>query len=477
MSRSNFKPSEQLHVSLNSDSELRISNRAPTNIGPQGAHASAYHLIEMLVKSISGYSNVEEAAKRLFSFFSDLKGTLEYDNAALKDFLKEHKPSAQYKLIFNNYEEGLEARNKDLENIIDQAIDKINLLITTKKTNAQNAEQIKILILKGSKIPLTSLEEKILSNVNIDTLCQEVDKKFNLDNSNEIIQELAATYLTIRNKIPYTAFPSEGNLSSLQNEGAIIKAACQKLAEINRSLEEKPVSEKSNLNKKSNEIAQQILNTFWHPKIPNEDLIDLDDPQQEADWAKLVKKKYTAGTQPRNNDLNILCNVASNHLDLIAKCFPHFTDNETLEKMIYKKFINLIATNGKISGVQVGWDLDKTAADKLSAIIHKKLFALGIYQPPSHSNSQKTSSNEDSGSTTPESKKGTTTAAITESLRTLTIHDDSGNKQTILDLNESDLDSRDDSDYTGTPSEIHKGASNQDSDSDKKDSPHRKGMG
>lgn len=58
MSRSSdpFKPSQQLQVGLTPDLDINLSGRPPTNIGPQGAHASAYHLIEMLVKSIQQFS-------------------------------------------------------------------------------------------------------------------------------------------------------------------------------------------------------------------------------------------------------------------------------------------------------------------------------------------------------------------------------------------------------------------------------------
>lgn len=270
------------------------------------------------------------------------------------------------------------------------------------------AHDIKELVRLGSAVSSKTKETEVEDKSYVDLLCQKIDEKFKKDNSREIIEELVGVYLTIRNKMPNTAFPAEGNVNPLIGEGAIIKNSCNALSKINESLRNRAnkVFQQNEITKLAKTIAQHMVDLFWHPKIPENTLINLSDLEEKADWNELIKKKkYTVGTLPRNNDLNILCDVVCNHIDLVLCCFPQIGDNKKLGQAVIHGFVNLVAKKGQVSNQTIGWDLDDQTAQQLEKNIDRKLYVMGVFQPNSNSSSRNEQSAGSSGEHTPEEKK------------------------------------------------------------------------
>lgn len=207
--------------------------------------------------------------------------------------------------------------------------------------------------------------------------------------------------------MPYTAFPIEGNLGAISNEGAVIKLSCSKLSKLDGHLGINPEMKHTaeNIEKLSDGVAQLMLNLFWFPRIPEDKLIDLSDSEEKLHWERISsEKKYTSGAVPRSNDLNILRDVLHNHIDLIFNCYNNIAGNKEIADKILSKFISLVSNNGMIGGKIVGWQLDDQTTKKLEDSVLKKLYATGAYQPESPESSQKqsTPSSGNSGEVTPE---------------------------------------------------------------------------
>jgi len=266
-------------------------------------------------------------ANQFFSFFSDLEPILSRQIAELQDLVIEYKQNGniteanKIRVDIHHYE----TRKDQLTAIIQSANDRIDAIVNQDEIDVDKKSLI-IQAIELSKNSPDFIKDANESKISIEDLSSAVQQKWN-EASNArykaVIEELANTYLTIRNKMPYTAFPRQGNIEPPDDEGSIVKNASKELMKINQEC--KPLVElKSDIafdatGEKVKKVPQLMLELFWFPKIPPDKLIDLATEQGRKKWKKIAKKhKYSSYTKPRDNSLKAFIYVAINHIDLVT---------------------------------------------------------------------------------------------------------------------------------------------------------------
>jgi hypothetical protein len=388
LSHASFKTSEQV-AAIYSAGSMTTFGRPPTNIGKQGAHVSAYVLIETLATSALSEYGLQATVMRFFSFFSDLLSDIlrkkeEEQELLIKKYIKNtEKKNAKYaNAIFAS----LAKRATELDDIIDNSRMQLEALINEDKQEKINKERI---------LAMLSTEPD---------LCKDVSEKWKLFSEvryKTAIEQLARVYLTIRNKMPNTAFPQQGSAEQLANEGAIIKSASTKLRELENKFKVRDGElTKKEINSTAKEVAQLMLNLLWFPKIPTNQLIDLNTQQGLNRWKNFLKrKKYGRSTKPRDNSEDTLIDVCINHLDLVIKCFPCLFKQQSMADEIVEKFINLVAKNGEITDTidgspvqkKVGWGMEDPEYQRVLDKLKAKLNILSILEITSEHPSEKSS--------------------------------------------------------------------------------------
>lgn len=232
------------------------SSRPPSVIGSQGDHVSAYTLFKECIYSKCQDLDLQEAIKLLLYI------------------IDQYTEEEQAQTIFEQAKAQMSSEHFLMDEEIEQIVDALK-----KASLNELAEKTKCEIEKGRSATF----ENILSN-------------------------LIATHLTLRNKLELTAFPREGNVEPPKGEGARIKKATKNLK--NLAGEKKPKIEK---------IVAAIKELFWFPEIPDYQLIK----PNSANWKGILKKKkYNKDTIPRSNKPDILCQAIENHLNLVFSCYP-----------------------------------------------------------------------------------------------------------------------------------------------------------
>lgn len=461
--RSSFKPSEQLLVSWNRNFGIKVAGRAPSNIGKQGDHVSAYHLIELLAISIAMESGLEVALKRFFHYFNNLSEKLSLELREISSDIHEARQESNQddlKILERRYNE-LESISNEINLILESSAETIQINTTKETEIEKKILLLDILISSGSKTE----EYKLFLNSQVESkeivsptiLFTQIADELRNNYAEQVIENLLRTYLTIRNKMPHTAMPSEGNLTTLSNEGAIIASSCRRLAAINEELETKE-QKGENLTESyiatiSDEISKNILNLFWFPKISADDLLDISNQQTYEEWKGILSaKSYKSTTLPRSNNLDILSTVIANHIDLILDCFPKIELDARLSASCLEKFIESVTGSGKIKSVEVGWSLDKANANSVKDETMRLLYVWGVYQPESRDHSEVSSinfhSDSKSSSVSREDSPNFSGTALIASM--LGIQSISGSHKSEID---SESNSKNDPDYTPSTSD------------------------
>ena len=141
-----------------------------------------------------------------------------------------------------------------------------------------------------------------------------------------VFEELASHYLTHANQKALTAFPSEFSVEPPKGESARVVTALKFLDEIQSD---------NILDQDISEMVLNICHLFWYPRIPDSELYDPQNKDKVEKWGK-VKNKYKKNTQPRDNNLDMLCQVMENYLVLIFECYPvlHAQQKDSLSTFI-----------------------------------------------------------------------------------------------------------------------------------------------
>ncbi len=244
--------SSHVHVSVNRPDDvdehkdevsIRISNRPPTNMGAQGDHASAYHLIQNVAHAIVAGGSLSEAVIKVFALLDRLQAKIIIEMVIVNSKINSRKPSDISTLHEDIlYATELYKRNKEFKIIINDTKEKIAQLTANSEEDKLQAQMLKDLFALGSKDDYfkknyinekntaEQLQNKLLAQL---ASTAEISKNQQLE---KYIIDSIKSYLTIRNKLPYTAFPREGNVSPPSGEGARISTAARQLRALEESL-------------------------------------------------------------------------------------------------------------------------------------------------------------------------------------------------------------------------------------------------
>jgi len=215
--------------------------RPPSNVrGKQGDPVSAYRLIKGVIFACLENRPLEDGYIAVFHMFNLLHDHL---NALL---------SKNYNSL-DILSEAQQNEREALENQIQEILDTVN----TAKSNFDNLKKSNEFIDENKKNALDRLFDigkdntefiAYLSNMNItiETLKDSVivniyyamQKKLE-----EIINIITDTYLTIRNKLPRTSYPQEGNVPPPPGEGSRIKTAAKRIYELASVIDEHKIED------------------------------------------------------------------------------------------------------------------------------------------------------------------------------------------------------------------------------------------
>lgn len=302
-------------------------NRPRTAIGPQGDHVSAYALFKYCVIAVTKESDIQDAYKLILQVIDSYTDNPD-ETTKLSEEIKEHISSIMEKAITVSELKQLQEKLADSQH----------------------------------------LSKKVLR------ACIENNTRY-LENLVEILIE---KHLTLRNKLALTSYPIEGNIAPTMGEGTRVKKALKFLKSVDEFNGES-----------AEEVIEAIYQLFWYPKIPDDKLINLDTPEGRKTWKK-HQGKYNKGTKPRDNNINTLCQVIANHLNIVLCCFETLREHSS---KIIEPFITRVLQD---------WKIDKQQQDELidsiKKLLMKKVIELDPYRTTS--SSKETSSGEFDGNKT-----------------------------------------------------------------------------
>lgn len=211
----------------------------------------------------------------------------------------------------------------------------------------------------------------------------EVAKRLFLLNA---LGDIISKHLELRNKLELTTFPPDGlSIKPPADEATRVKAALTFL----RSLDS-PADVSANKAR----IAEKIFDLIWYPKVPEDDLKTLTDPDFRT--RVIAEKRYNKNTLLRDNRRETLIKVLTNHLELVIDCFPVLAENDGDTVEIIDLFLHKMLSSD--SDYEHAWGVDKDTFGRLSGQIKnevsKRLDIRGL-----DSRSETPSSTEESAST------------------------------------------------------------------------------
>jgi hypothetical protein len=300
-------PKEKQTVTMSTDSAMHFIDRPRTDIGIQGSHVTAYSLFEEFCRQLPTNDAIDTITTIKTNFDCIFSSSLKIDDTSIDDSIKDDIQQAS---------------NEMLSFLKEQSI---NIISPADISDISN--RLKESGLLGSKV------EQLKNSISIS----------NQAIINATIEFAANKYLKIRNKLPYTSFPTEGNLPPKPNEGAVVKKALSTMRYESEKLRIASTIEDDQLQ----QLKTAIYETFWYPKIPEDKLIPLHawkSPQWET-----ARARYNQGATPRTNDLDTLGIVSARHLSTIFACFPSLRKEMCITNKIINGFIEDISKDWRLS--------------------------------------------------------------------------------------------------------------------------------
>lgn len=243
-----------------------FTSRPPSNTGSnQGDHTTAYALFQEFCRNLAVKDCVDAASKVMLRYT-----TMKLQIDGKIDVAIKNKIESEY------------------DKVQDLLQDAVRRMITTA----------------DMKIILGNLDDPLKSKTLLAL------KENNRSIFNKVVSDTSSLYLTLRNKLPYTSFPQEGNILPPSGEGSRVALALENMRTISKDID-------GGLDKQDS-FAESMKSIFWFPKIPTETLLD----PKSSSWITIRGRKYNKGTIPRNNDKEILRIVAARHISDVFACYP-----------------------------------------------------------------------------------------------------------------------------------------------------------
>lgn len=295
--------SVQVHVSASRDQdekkdasmEVKVSGRSSTGLGRlQGDHASAWAAFKACVIGKCEGLPLEAAIKVVVS--------------TIDDYMNDHNHTASTVIqqIIGELAEYPRMNPADIQ-----------VVTTALKAGGVSAE-------------LTAVTQS----------CLEFSQRAILE---RVLEMVLAVHLTLRNRLALTAFPRDGAPPPPRNEGNLIKEGLKELkSEAVKLGHGKRIAPSA--------LVKAAKKFYWYPEVPASMLLTKEQLHSQ------FPGKYSADTEPRSNDLDLLCQTLENHLQLIFLRHPEFLGRSLvkdfvtmfIEEVIKKDWPTVILKNDKL---------------------------------------------------------------------------------------------------------------------------------
>lgn len=194
-----------------------------------------------------------------------------------------------------------------------------------------------LLLEEGIDEAISSVEnEKVQESVKGDIV---IARKYRYE---QLILKLANSYLILRNKQPYTAFPRKEHPAPPKNEAEKVIRAI----EIIRNIQTEIIAKKNISEKRLSKAAEAIWDLFWYPLIPGLNIVSAEGSSSDRTGKK------------RNNNLPDLVFVMTEHLETCFLAFPAFTSEQRIK--IRNKFVRKVVET---------WNLSKHEGKQIDVLI------------------------------------------------------------------------------------------------------------
>ena len=407
------RPTKRSRVSLGSGGFAATEQRGRTEVGPQVEHASAYVLFEELIYSnLEGVkiSNAPKALAEVFECFPLSKKTIEKmkekaQNAKetitrdeRKDltrsirgtnYLAEHtdflKALLQEKLssLGDDHQEEEEKIAQCLEGLVRiSKVDVLSVKDAMKLANRANFSSVVADIMDGCIFGANKMIYASLPNEGVPTnpnTGKERTAKDNLRFLSEFLLEVKKANCLFDSveekdkakaaKIRLDLEQDKNTIKKLEEVWNIKKETAQDL--INGTIEPDDIFDDV-----AEKISEHVGQLFYYPKIDSSKMHEYEIDGKKAKWAvseeewqKVTeRKKYNKGAKPRNNDPEILYQLAGRHLVLIFNCFRGLgCFGVRNQKQITDNFLQ----NSVLD--EQGWDLEHGKSSSSALVSHSRM--------------------------------------------------------------------------------------------------------
>lgn len=373
--------------------DFNLPDRGRTAMGPQGEHASAYVLFEELAYSSCFDETPDNALSNLIDNFSCLR--LSQDEMDSLTQIAAQIYEMDTTCLVRGKRKNVTKTLRGADYLLPIKDEILKILEESGKANKELIEQAR----KGfERISLIGPEDR--------SKVKESILEFNRFKFSSLVSKLINECVFKANKIRNVSFPKEGGFNDEDKEAEVeknrektAKNALKTLSTLIRELDQiKELSEQEKsdfiddvdllkkisvwgigqeelgglvfLNEKIEDvlrkkgtlekISEYINHLFFYPSIDDDKLIPCETPAEIAAWEiTRQERRYNKGTQPRNNELDILYKLTTRHIVLIFNAFKGLSqglDPETQEKIV-KDFVNKLIEKQKWK--KSGMDLNK----------------------------------------------------------------------------------------------------------------------
>lgn len=324
-------------------------DRGRTAVGPQVEHVSAYVLFEELVNSSVRGKKRSEATQAIVDSFKNLplstKAITEIAGETsiekLQGFYDKDQRKENYEKVrkvltgegeFEKYRQAIKRSNHSILSEIGGKVRDICLF----GSNKMGYTSLPIELKGGEKTenPNTGSEKQAKDNLKL------------LSNFIEDVEMIKSSAASLEqkqkdkgNEKKESILGNKELLTKLETRWGLSKESVEQLIGGGKNIDDFFTTSFDKEDKSTTiqeEIAKHIGELFYYERIEPDKLFDKDDEE----WKKIAAKKYNKGTEPRDNNPEIMYQLAGRHLVLIMNCFKGLQQfNEDNKEQLMNKFL------------------------------------------------------------------------------------------------------------------------------------------
>ena len=310
-----------------------------TAAGPQAEHACAYILFEELPISAVRGKKRSEAPEAIVSVFKCLplsegamqQITLATGEEAMKGFYGKDQKRENYGKVRNvftdeEFEKHKHAIKRSNHSIISEIGGKVR----------------DICLFGANKMPYASFPTELKDGEKTQNpnTGNEQSAKDNLKLLSNFIEDITSQDQAKREKI----LGNQKLLANLNSKWSIGIETIRQLCEGTQSIDDI-------FDLVQKKISQHVGELFYYERIDPDKLLD----KESLEWQQIKQRKYNQAAEPRNNDPEIMYELAGRHLVLVMNCFKGLQrfDEDNKEEIVNKFLKQSVLEHGKWEEVEI----------------------------------------------------------------------------------------------------------------------------